>query len=59
MNKCINAQDANKPICEHIGCNSDAVENITVKVGNKKIFLSLCNNCKMRFSQDANSKDNI
>ena len=51
MNNCINAQDTNKDICEYIGCGSDAVDNIAIKVGNKKISLSLCNSCKQKFRE--------
>jgi hypothetical protein len=53
MNNNIRSSEINNPICEFVGCYSEATNKIAVKVGSKgTIFLFLCDNCKPKFCTD-------
>jgi hypothetical protein len=44
---------ANKEICEAVGCFAEATEKIEVKVGEKgTVCLYLCNNCVGKFADN-------
>ena len=45
------SSEANKQICEAVGCSAQATQQIQVKVGEKgMICLCLCSNCVSKFA---------
>lgn len=48
-----------KTVCEALDCNSRYTEKVAVKVGKRgTIWLSLCKNCKGKFSHSVNPGPN-
>jgi transposase-like protein len=41
-----------KLICNRLGCNSKATVNIQVNLGNRKLSLYFCSDCREKFQQD-------
>ncbi len=47
-----NIQHINKEICNAVGCNTISEKKIRLFAGNKKITISICNNCMKKFKED-------
>jgi hypothetical protein len=43
-----------KDICNAIGCQDLAKVNILLKAGNRRITISVCDNCKNKFKDNKN-----
>ena len=51
-----NIQYINKEICNALGCNSISQTEIRLYAGDKKIIISVCNNCLKKFKEDEDNE---